>query len=349
MSRVAIVTDSASDLTAATPRPAGITVVPLEVSFGDERFTAGVTLTTEEFWKRMTAPDAPFPKTAAASAGEFQTVFERLFADGAEAIVCINVAGTLSGTIKSATIARDALPGREIHVVDSGFGLDGRGAARPDGQRDGRRRTVRRRHRGRARGAQDRPQPVRRARHARVPQARRADQRHARRRSGRSSRSSRSSRSRTARSRRSTSRGPGRRPASGSSSSSPTRPVERIGVLHTMAEDIDGLPRRAHPPDARRDRPEPRLGPAGRPVGRAAPGARAASARWSSTLADACQRPLHVPTGPMARSRWAGPAGVRAGTEWLYSAADDTARQRPSRTTADAADRGVFREKTQHA
>jgi DegV family protein with EDD domain len=127
MSRVAIVTDSASDLTPAAAAAAGITVVPLEVSFGDERFKAGVTLTTEEFWKRMAAPDAPFPKTAAASAGEFQATFERLFAQGVDAIVCVNVAGTLSGTMKASTIARGELADREIHVVDSGSASMGEG------------------------------------------------------------------------------------------------------------------------------------------------------------------------------------------------------------------------------
>jgi len=67
----------------------------------------------------MVAPDAPFPKTAAASPGDFKEAFEGAFADGAEAIVSVNVASTLSGTIKSAQIARDMLPDREIHVVDS--------------------------------------------------------------------------------------------------------------------------------------------------------------------------------------------------------------------------------------
>jgi DegV family protein with EDD domain len=127
MSRVAIVTDSASDLTPAAAAAAGITVVPLEVTFGDERYKAGVTLTTEEFWRRMTAPDAPFPKTAAASAGEFQAAFERLFAEGADAIVCVNVAGSLSGTLKASSIARAELPDREIHVVDSGSASMGEG------------------------------------------------------------------------------------------------------------------------------------------------------------------------------------------------------------------------------
>ena len=67
----------------------------------------------------MIAPDAPFPTTAASSPGEFKDAYEAAFADGAEAIVSIHVAGTLSGTIKSAQIARDMLPDREIHVVDS--------------------------------------------------------------------------------------------------------------------------------------------------------------------------------------------------------------------------------------
>ena len=127
MSRVAIVTDSAADLTPVASASAGIVVVPLEVSFGEARFKAGVDLTTEEFWERVTAPDAPFPKTAAASAGDFGAVFDRLFAEGADAIVCVNVAGTLSATIKSARIARDERPDREIHVVDSGSASMGEG------------------------------------------------------------------------------------------------------------------------------------------------------------------------------------------------------------------------------
>jgi DegV family protein with EDD domain len=119
VARVAIVTDSAADLTPEDAARHGISVVPLEVSFGQERFRAGVDLSTEDFWRRMTAPEAPFPTTAAASPGQFREAFEAAFAAGAEAIVCVDITGTLSGTIKSATIARDLLPEREIHVVDS--------------------------------------------------------------------------------------------------------------------------------------------------------------------------------------------------------------------------------------
>jgi DegV family protein with EDD domain len=119
MGRVAIVTDSASDLTAVDASAFGVRVVPLYVYFGDQEFRAGVDLTTDEFWARMIAPDAPFPTTAAASPGDFQAAFEAELAAGAEAIVCVTVGGKLSATRKSAELAAQQLAGEEIHVVDS--------------------------------------------------------------------------------------------------------------------------------------------------------------------------------------------------------------------------------------
>jgi DegV family protein with EDD domain len=119
MARIAFVTDSASDLDPAVAAAHDIRVVPLLVSFGSDTYRAGVDLTTEEFWQRMTAPDAPFPKTAASSPGEFKAAYDAAFADGAESVVAVHVAGSLSGAIKSAEIARSMLPDREIHIVDS--------------------------------------------------------------------------------------------------------------------------------------------------------------------------------------------------------------------------------------
>jgi fatty acid kinase fatty acid binding subunit len=119
VSHVAIVTDSASDLPPDVAATQGIVVVPLLVSFGAQTYRAGIDLTTDEFWVRMTAPAAPFPTTAAASPGTFKEAFEAAFARGADAVVCIDVSGDLSGTLKAAQVARGLLPDREIHVVDS--------------------------------------------------------------------------------------------------------------------------------------------------------------------------------------------------------------------------------------
>ncbi len=119
MARIAFVTDSASDLDPAVAQGAGIRVVPLEVTFGADKYRAGVDLSTADFWTRMTAPDAPFPKTAAASPGEVKAIYEGAFAEGADAIISVHVSGLLSGSIKAAEIARGMLPDREIHIVDS--------------------------------------------------------------------------------------------------------------------------------------------------------------------------------------------------------------------------------------
>src|SRR5439155_12423490 len=57
--------------------------------------------------------------TAACSPGVFQVAYQRAFDGGAEAIVSIHVAGTLSGTIKAAEVAAGMFKDREIHIVDS--------------------------------------------------------------------------------------------------------------------------------------------------------------------------------------------------------------------------------------
>jgi DegV family protein with EDD domain len=116
---VAIVTDSASDLPPEVSARDGITVVPLTVSFGTRTFRTNVDLTTDEFWERMTAPDAPFPTTAAAAPGDFKIAYEDAFAAGAEAVVCVTVSGDLSGTLKSAQVGAQQLEGRDVRVIDS--------------------------------------------------------------------------------------------------------------------------------------------------------------------------------------------------------------------------------------
>ncbi|HET9851893.1 MAG TPA: DegV family protein [Candidatus Limnocylindrales bacterium] len=119
MGRVAIVTDSASDFDPARAASLGITIVPLVVTFGQETFSAGENLSHDEFWTKMKTPGTPFPTTAACSPGTFQTAYQAAFDAGAEGVVSIHVADTLSGTLKSAQVARASFPNRDIRIVDS--------------------------------------------------------------------------------------------------------------------------------------------------------------------------------------------------------------------------------------
>ena len=122
MSRIAVVTDSASDLEPQEAEQRGIVVVPLYVTFGAREFRAGIDLSSREFWRELTAAGAAFPKTAAAPPGAFREVFERLFADGVEDIIYVGVGAKLSATIASAKVARDGLPAERqahVHIIDS--------------------------------------------------------------------------------------------------------------------------------------------------------------------------------------------------------------------------------------
>lgn len=120
MGRVAVVTNSASDIPAETAAAAGVSVVPLIVSFGERSYKTGTEISPDEFYTQLTAPGAPFPTTAAASPGDFQVMFQRVLQDGADEIVCVTVGGKLSATLKSAQIAADMIGDGKVRTVDTG-------------------------------------------------------------------------------------------------------------------------------------------------------------------------------------------------------------------------------------
>lgn len=122
MSRIGVVTDSASDLEPAEAAEHGIVVVPLYVTFGEREYRAGVDLSSKDFWRELTAAGASFPKTAAAPPGAFREAFEKLFNDGCDDVIYVGIGAKLSATVASAKVARDGLPpDRQPHVfvVDS--------------------------------------------------------------------------------------------------------------------------------------------------------------------------------------------------------------------------------------
>jgi DegV family protein with EDD domain len=116
---VAIVADSGSDLTPTQLREGKIRQVPLTVSFGDLSYLSPDELPPEDFWRRLIAPDSPFPHTAAPSAGQFKHAFEEAFAEGADGIVCVCLGEKISATLRSAQMAKEMLPGKQIEVMDS--------------------------------------------------------------------------------------------------------------------------------------------------------------------------------------------------------------------------------------
>jgi DegV family protein with EDD domain len=116
---VQVVTDSTADLPPEIVQELDITVVPLQVIFGEESFRDGVDLTSEEFFRRL-GEAAELPRTSQPSVGELQQAYEELAAK-TDRILSIHVSSRLSGTVETARQAAQALADRcRIEVLDSG-------------------------------------------------------------------------------------------------------------------------------------------------------------------------------------------------------------------------------------
>ena len=115
---VKIITDSLSDITSDIAQGLGITVVPLTVSFGQESFLDRITMTTDEFYYRLTH-DATWPTTTQPPPGAFADVCNKL-AEETDEILVITLSSKLSGTYQSALNARSLVEKEcRIEVIDS--------------------------------------------------------------------------------------------------------------------------------------------------------------------------------------------------------------------------------------
>ena len=119
MAKTAIVTDTSSDLTPEQAAAAGVRLVPLTVSFGEESFDAGTELSNEAFYTKLTAPGAPLPRTAAPNPTQFEAAYREAFDDGADGIVCVTISSRMSATHASAVQAAKAFEPGLIEVVDA--------------------------------------------------------------------------------------------------------------------------------------------------------------------------------------------------------------------------------------
>ena len=113
---VKFIIDSAGDLIPAECEKLGVTHLPLTVRFGDEEYADAVSLTSAEFYQKLTT-NPNHPTTSQVTPASFGDAYERLTANGDEVVV-ITISSKLSGTYQSAVIAADDFDGK-VHVVDS--------------------------------------------------------------------------------------------------------------------------------------------------------------------------------------------------------------------------------------
>jgi len=115
MPKIAIVTDTAADLTSVQQAQHGITVIPLVVRFGAQTYLDNQ-LTLDEFWTRV-RQGPPFPGTSQPPTGLYEEAFRSLIGQGNH-VLCLCVTSKHSGTLNSAYAAAQSFPG-QVTVFDS--------------------------------------------------------------------------------------------------------------------------------------------------------------------------------------------------------------------------------------
>ena len=114
---IQIITDSGADYTTEELERRKIRRISMAVTFGDEAYLDGVDLSKEEFYD-MLLEGKHFPKTSQPAPGAFLECFEEAKAAG-DTVIAVLISGALSGTIQSATLAKDMAEYDKIYIVDS--------------------------------------------------------------------------------------------------------------------------------------------------------------------------------------------------------------------------------------
>ncbi len=118
MTQVKVITDSSADLAPESAAALGITVLPINIHFGNKTYRDGLDINAEEFFDRLTR-NTVFPTTTPPASSLFEDTFAELMKQ-TDQIVAIHVSSKLSQTWARAQRAASPLLGRaKIHVIDS--------------------------------------------------------------------------------------------------------------------------------------------------------------------------------------------------------------------------------------
>ncbi len=120
---VRIITDSTSDISLEQAKAMGITIVPLKVIFGDKEYKEGIEITMDGFYEKLVTSDK-LPTTSQPSPDDFLGYFNQA-KEAKDSVVVVLIAGKLSGTLQSATIAKEMADYSEIYIVDSMITITG--------------------------------------------------------------------------------------------------------------------------------------------------------------------------------------------------------------------------------
>ncbi len=113
---IKLLIDSASDIEETEAQKLGITLIPIEIRFGEEAYFDGVNLSHQQFFEKL-IESSDFPKTSQINEYRWSEAFDKLTANG-DQVIAITISSRLSGTFSCAKNAAKRYPG-QVFVIDS--------------------------------------------------------------------------------------------------------------------------------------------------------------------------------------------------------------------------------------
>ena len=116
MKKIAIITDSAGDLSASFAKKYNVKVIPLRICFSDKEFLDGVNIRSDEIYSLM---EKEIPKSSLPYRDDIIAAFEQAKSEGYTDAIYIGISSGLSGTFNSVRLVANEFDGLNIHCFDS--------------------------------------------------------------------------------------------------------------------------------------------------------------------------------------------------------------------------------------
>lgn len=116
MKKIAIITDSAGDLSASFAKKHNIKIIPLRICFSDKEFLDGVNIRSDEIYSLM---QNEIPKSSLPYRNDIISTFEQVKNEGFTDAIYVGISSGLSGTFNAVRLAADEFDGLSVHCFDS--------------------------------------------------------------------------------------------------------------------------------------------------------------------------------------------------------------------------------------
>ncbi len=122
MSKIKIITDSASDISIKRAEELGIRILPISFTFdGETYYRDGIDMTMDDFYTRLSGSNE-IPKTAQVTPVQFADAFNEEYDNGYDTLIVVTISSAGSGMYQNAVLSAQEVMderGGEIIIVDS--------------------------------------------------------------------------------------------------------------------------------------------------------------------------------------------------------------------------------------